>query len=58
MHRFESPDDDSVEFHLGHGEMIKLLRRCDLQVEELLELRPPTDASSRYSFGLRGPQPT
>ena len=26
MHRFEWPDDDSVEFHLPHGEMIALLR--------------------------------
>ncbi len=41
MHRFEWPDDDSVEFHLGHGDMIRLLRRCGLQVEDLLELQPP-----------------
>jgi SAM-dependent methyltransferase len=40
MHRFEWPDDDSVEFHLGHGDMIRLLRRSGLQVEDLLELRP------------------
>jgi len=40
MHRFEWPDDDSVEFHLGYGDMIRLLRRCGLQVEDLLELRP------------------
>jgi SAM-dependent methyltransferase len=25
MHRFEWPDDDSVEFHLGHGDMIQPL---------------------------------
>jgi SAM-dependent methyltransferase len=40
MHRFEWPDDDSVEFHLGHGDMIRLLRRNGLRVEDLLELRP------------------
>ena len=40
MHRFEWPDDESVEFHLGHGEMIRLLRGCGLEVEDLLELRP------------------
>jgi SAM-dependent methyltransferase len=28
MHRFEWPDDHSVEFHLSHGDMIRLLRRC------------------------------
>ena len=40
MHRFEWPDDESVEFHLGHGDMIRLLRGCGLEVEDLLELRP------------------
>ena len=41
MHRFEWPDDDSVEFHLGHGDMIRLLHRCGLEVDDLLELQPP-----------------
>ena len=44
MHRFEWPDDDSVEFHLGHGDMIRLLRRCGLEVEDLLEIRPAPGA--------------
>ncbi|MGH3187258.1 MAG: class I SAM-dependent methyltransferase [Streptosporangiaceae bacterium] len=48
MHRFEWTDDESVEFHLGHGDMIRLLRRCGLEVEDLLELRPDPDASTRY----------
>ncbi len=48
MHRFEWPDDDSVEFHLGHGDMIRLLRRCALQVEDLLELRPPPGAVASH----------
>ena len=50
MHRFEWPEDESVEFHLGHGEMIRLLRRCGLEVEDLLELRPEPDATTRYPF--------
>ena len=51
MHRFEWPDDDeSVEFHLGHGDMIRLLRGCDLEVEDLLELRPGPDAITSYPF--------
>ena len=50
MHRFEWPDDDSVEFHLGHGDMIRLLRGCGLEVEDLLELRPGPDATTRYPF--------
>ena len=56
MHRFEWPDDDSVEFHLGHGDMIRLLRDCGLEVEDLIELRPETGAITRYPFvTLNGP---
>ena len=50
MHRFEWPGDESVEFHLGHGEMIRLLRGCGLEVEDLLELRPDPDATTRYPY--------
>ena len=51
MHRFEWPEiDDGVEFHLPHGELIALLRENGLQVEELTEVRPPADATSRYPF--------
>jgi SAM-dependent methyltransferase len=50
MHRFEWPDQESVEFHLGHGPMIRLLRDCGLEVEDLLELRPGPDATTRYLF--------
>jgi SAM-dependent methyltransferase len=50
MHRFEWSDDDSVEFHLPHGDMIALLRRCGLAVEELLEIRPPDGSTTRYPF--------
>jgi SAM-dependent methyltransferase len=48
MHRFEWPDDDSVEFHLPHGDMIGLLRGCGLQVEDLIELRPPPGATASH----------
>ena len=50
MHRFEWPGDESVEFHLGHGDMIRLLRRCGLEVEDLVELRPEPGAETRYPF--------
>ncbi|MBS1893157.1 MAG: methyltransferase domain-containing protein [Actinobacteria bacterium] len=49
MHRIEWPDDDAVEFHLPQGKMIDLLRDCDLTVEQLIEIRPPADAATRYS---------
>ncbi len=50
MHRFEWPDDDSVEFHLSYGDMIRLLRANGFEVEDLLELRPAADATTRYPF--------
>jgi hypothetical protein len=33
--------DGSVEFHLPHGELIALLRRCGLTIEALHELQAP-----------------
>jgi SAM-dependent methyltransferase len=50
MHRLEWSDDDSVEFHLPHGEMIALLRQTGFEVEELIEIRPPDGATTRYSY--------
>lgn len=41
MHRFEWPDDDSVEFHLGYGDWIRLFHDNGLEVEDLIEVRPP-----------------
>jgi SAM-dependent methyltransferase len=48
MHRFEWPDSDGVEFHLGYGDWIRLLRRCGFEVEDLIELRPAESATTRY----------
>lgn len=48
MHRFEWPDDPTVEFHLGHGDWIRLLRANDFEIEDLIELRPHANARSDY----------
>jgi SAM-dependent methyltransferase len=50
MHRFEWSDDDSVDFHLPHGELIALLRRSGFELEELIEIRPPDGSATRYPF--------
>jgi SAM-dependent methyltransferase len=50
MHRFEWPDDNSVEFHLPHGEMIKLLRGSGFEVEGLTEIKVPEGATTRYPY--------
>ena len=50
LHRLDWPDDGNTEFHLSHGDWIRLFRANDLAVEELLELYPPADATTRYQF--------
>lgn len=50
MHRFEWPGEVSVEFHLGYGDWIRLLRRYGFEVEDLIEIRAPEHASTRYPY--------
>ncbi len=50
MHRFEWSDDDSVEFHLGHGDMFRLLRTSGFTVEELIEVEVPEGSTTRYPW--------
>jgi SAM-dependent methyltransferase len=50
MHRFQWLGADSVEFHIGHGAMIRLLRDCGFEVQDLIEIRPPLDATTRYTI--------
>jgi len=44
MHRFEWPDDHSVEFHLGYGDWLRVLRANGFVLEELIELQAPPGA--------------
>ena len=48
MHRFQWLGSDSVEFHLGHGEMIRLLRRCGFGICDLIEVQPPLGSTTRH----------
>jgi SAM-dependent methyltransferase len=50
MHRVEWSDDDSVEFHLGHGDMLRLLRVNGFTVEELIVVEVPEGSTTRYPF--------
>ena len=50
MHRMEWSDDDSVEFHLPHGELIALLHSSGFQIEALVEVRPPEGSTTSYPF--------
>jgi SAM-dependent methyltransferase len=50
MGRLEWPSDAGVEFHLSHGDWIWLLRSSGFEIEDLIELRPPEGATTRYPF--------
>jgi SAM-dependent methyltransferase len=52
MKVFEWDDADgaSTEFHLPHGELIRVLRASGFEVEALHELRAPAGATSHYDF--------
>jgi len=51
--RMEWPDDPGVEFHLTHGEWIRRLRVCGFEVMDLIEVRPPANAATRYPYVTR-----
>ena len=44
-------DQESVEFHLPPGPMIRLLRANGFEVEDLIDIQPPTDAKpNRHDY--------
>lgn len=49
-YRIEFPGDDAVEFHLGHGDWVRLLRANGFVLENLIETRPPPRAKPRFDF--------
>ena len=48
-YRFEWPGDESVEFHLNHGDWIRLLRAHDFEIEDLIEIQAPEGAAVQHS---------
>ena len=51
MYRFDWPDGE-VGFHLGHGDMFRVLRDSGFLVDDLIELYAPDDAETHpyYSY--------
>jgi len=43
-------NDKSTEFHISHGEMIRLLRNSGFEVLDLIELQPSPDDTTSYSW--------
>jgi SAM-dependent methyltransferase len=50
IHRTVWPDSEGVEFHLGYGDWIRLLRANGFEVTDMVELRPHEGASTRYPW--------
>jgi ubiquinone/menaquinone biosynthesis C-methylase UbiE len=49
MHRFDWHEPDATEFHLSHGDRIRLLRACGFEILDLVELRPESGATTGYT---------
>jgi SAM-dependent methyltransferase len=56
MHRTVWPDDTSVEFHLPHGEWIRVLRQNGFEVERLVEIQAPADAVMDKRWTIATPE--
>jgi SAM-dependent methyltransferase len=46
----EFGEDGAIEFHLSHGDWVRLLRAEGFVLENLIETRPPPDAQPRIAF--------
>ena len=48
LHRVEWPDNESVNFYLGYGDWVRLLRSNGFDVENLIEVQPPVGAAPLF----------
>ncbi|MBA2463238.1 MAG: class I SAM-dependent methyltransferase [Actinobacteria bacterium] len=56
MHRFEWEADGGVEFQLTHGDWIDILRRNHFEIERLVELRAPDEATAHPFYSDFDPE--
>jgi len=50
LRRMSWESDPGVEFHLGHGEWIRVLRRSGFEVEDMIEVRPAPGTTPSHPF--------
>jgi len=50
MYRVEWPGESGIEFHLAHGDWVRLLRGAGFEIEDLIEIQPPEGATTRHPF--------
>ena len=46
MYRIQWPDGPGIEYHLSHGEWIRRLRASGFEIEDLIEIQAPDDATT------------
>jgi SAM-dependent methyltransferase len=49
MHRFQWPDS-GVEYHLPHGELLRLLRANGFEILDLIEIQAPAEAETHQHY--------
>jgi SAM-dependent methyltransferase len=49
MYRFEWPEG-GVEFHLAHGELVRVLRGAGFELEDLIEIQAPESAKTHEHY--------
>ncbi len=49
-YRFDWKSEPSTEFHLPHGDMVRLLRSAGFEVEDLIEIQAPEGATTRFPY--------
>jgi SAM-dependent methyltransferase len=50
LHRLEWEDDNSVNFHLSHGDWIRLFHDTGFEIEDQLDLYPGPDATTDFEL--------
>jgi SAM-dependent methyltransferase len=50
MHRFQWSETSGVEYHLSHGDWIRLLRANGFEILDLIEIRAPADATTHDHY--------
>jgi SAM-dependent methyltransferase len=56
LHRVEWPGEEGVEFHLGHGDWIDVLRVNDFEIERLVEVQAPASAELHRYYDYVTPE--
>ena len=50
MHRFQWSENSGVEYHLSHGDWIRLLRANGFEILDLIEIQAPPDAETHEHY--------